>query len=199
MASRTSRHDLVGRYLIAPIEDFATERLMETRIRPEWPVHLALALTLAAAFAFTRGWHWPALAALVVSTPLDLIGRRLGLLRLRPLSTKLASKRLLWPAAGLALVALGWWESRHGGGWGALVSAVAAAAFAQAFRLERKHSQVPRQPWFFSRRNAIVAALPFAAFGAWTGYLVAALVYAAASFFVAQFLAHRDTAELTTH
>lgn len=197
--SRTVPRDLAGRYVLRPVEDFATGRLMETNLRPEWLVHLALVLTLAAAFAFTRGWHWPALAALVVSTPLDLIARRLGLLRLKPLSSKLASKRLLWPAAGLALVALGWWEARHGAGWGAMVSAVAAAAFAQAYRLEKKHVQAPHQPWLFSRRNAILAALPFAAFGAWTGYLAAMLVYAAASFFLVQFLAHRVGPELTTH
>ena len=197
--SRTVPRDLAGRYVLRPVEDFATGRLMETNLRPEWLVHLALVLTLAAAFAFTRGWHWPALAALVVSTPLDLIARRLGLLRLKPLSPKLASKRLLWPAAGLALVALGWWEARHGAGWGAMVSAVAAAAFAQAYRLEKKHVQAPHQPWLFSRRNAILAALPLAAFGAWTGYLAAMLLYAAASFFLVQFLAHRVGPELTTH
>lgn len=199
MNSRTVPKDLAGRYVLRPIEDFATGQLMETSLRAEWLVHLALFLTLAAAFAFTRGWQWPALAALVASTPLDLVGRRLGLLRLRPLSARLVSKRLLWPAAGLALVALGWWEARHGAGWGAIVAAGAAAAFAQAYRLEKKHVQAPHQPWLFSRRNAILAALPFAALSAWPAYLAAMLVYAGASFFLVQFLAHRAEPELTTH
>lgn len=197
--SRTVPKDLAGRYVLRPIEDFATTRLMETSLRGELLVHFALLLTLAAAFAFTRGWHWPALAALVASTPLDIIGRRLGLLRLRPLAAGLWSKRLLWPAAGLALVALGWWEARHGGGWGAMVAAIAAAAFAQAYRLEKKHVQAPHQPWLFSRRNAILAAVPFAVFGGWAGFLPALLAYAAGSFFLVQFLAHRGAPELTTH
>lgn len=197
--SRSPRTDLASRFVLPPVEDFATERLLETNVRPEWLLHLALALTLAAAFAFTRGWHWAALAMLVLSTPLDLVARRLGLLRLRPLAPRVRSKRLLWPAAGLALVALGWWESRHGSGWGALLAALAAAAFAQAYRFERAQIQVPLQPWLLSRRNAIFAALPFAAAGAWTEFLVAALVYAATSFFFVQYLAHRIESELTTH
>ena len=197
--SRSGRRDLASRYLLPPVEDFATERLMETQVRPEWLVHVALLLTLGAAFAFSRGWHWPALVALILSTPLDLIARRLGTLRLRPLSAKLVSKRMLWPAAGLALIALGWWQTRHGGSWGSVASAASAAAFAQAFRLEKKHVQAVLQPWLFSRRNAILAALPFAAFGAWTAYLVAVLAYAALCFFVVQFIAHRSPSELTTH
>lgn len=196
--SRSPRTDLASRFLLPPVEDFTTERLLETNVRPEWLLHLALALTLAAAFAFTRGWHWAALAMLVLSSPLDLVARRLGLLRLRPLAPRAMSKRLLWPAAGIALVALGWWESRHGSGWGALLAALAAAGFAQAYRFERSQIHVPLQPWLLSRRNAIFAALPFAAAGAWTGFLVGALAYAATSFFFVQYLAHRIESELTT-
>ena len=79
----------------------------------------ALFLTLVAAFAFTRGWLGAAVAILVVSTPLDLVARRLAILRLRPLPPKSLSARLLWPAAGLAMLALGWYLARHGNGWGA--------------------------------------------------------------------------------
>ena len=198
-ASRSGRMDFASRYVLPIVEDVATERLLETRLRPDWLVHLALVLTLAAAFAFTRGWHWAGLAMLIVSTPMDLIARRLAALRLQSLRRDVLPKRLLWPAAGLALVALGWWESRHGAGWGALLAAAAAAAFAQAYRFERAHAPVPLQPWLFSRRNAILAALPFAMAWAWTHYLVAALAYAAMSLFFAQYLAHRIGAELTTH
>ena len=115
--SRGPRTDLASRYVLPLIEDFATEKLMETRVRPDWLLHAALLLTLAAAFAFTRGWLWPAVGMLLLSTPLDLIARRLGMLRLRPLPADAVSQRLLWPASGLALLALGWWETRHGSGW----------------------------------------------------------------------------------
>ena len=84
---------------------------METGVRPAWLVQAALAMTVAAAFCFTRGWHWGAVALLILSTPLDLVAQRLATLRLQPLSPSMLSRRLLWPAAGLALLALGWFEA----------------------------------------------------------------------------------------
>ena len=197
--SRTPRTDLASRYVLPPVEDFATEKLMETPVRPEWLVLGALILTLGAAFAFTRGWFWPAVAMLVVSTPLDLIARRLGLLRLKPLPSNSLAERLLWPAAGLALLALGWREAWHGSGWGALVCAAAALAFAQAYQFERSHAEVAMPLWLLSRRNAILALVLFGLAGAWTGYLLAMLGYAGISFFFVQFLVHRLRPELTPH
>lgn len=191
LASRGARSDWVSRYVLPVIEEIATERLMETRVRPEWLLRAALALTIGAALAMTRGWLWQALAALVLTTPLDLVARRIALLRLRPLNPGLPSRSLLWPAAGAALVALGWYVSRHGGGWGALVAALAAAAFGEAMRIERRDSAPPGGHWFFSRRAAIVLAIPFAVGGWWNAYLVAMALYAAVSFFLAQHVHHR--------
>jgi hypothetical protein len=198
-ASRTERTDIASRFVLPLVEDFATERLMETKIRPGWLLHVALLLTTAGAFAFTRGWLWGGLVLLVVSTPIDLVARRLGVLRLRPLAENALSSRLLWPAAGLALLALGWWQSRHGSGWGALLAVVTAAAFAQAYQLERVSEDLPLPAWLFSRHNVILAGLPFAIAGAWTGYLVAILAYAAISFFFVQYVVHHMRSELTTH
>lgn len=189
-ASRNARTDFASRYVLPILEDFATERLMETRVRPEWLVNLALLLTLAAAFAFTRGWLWPGVALLLLSTPLDLVARRLATLRLKPLGQRMLARRLLWPAAGIALLALGWWEAGISG-WGAFLAALVAAAFAQAARTERRDDEVPGQIWLFSRRNAIIAALPFAIAGAWTILLLALAFYAAASFFFLQHVNHR--------
>jgi hypothetical protein len=194
--SRANRTDWASRYLLAPIEDFATERLMETTLRPAWLVWAALALTLFAAVAFTRGWHAAATALLLLSTPLDLIAARLATIRLRPLPVKMWARLALWPAAGLAMLGLGLWETRHGRGWGALVAAGAALAFAEAARLERPGLPGDADIWLFSRRNAIFAALPFALLGAWSTYLVAMLAYASASFFVIQHARH-SVAELT--
>ena len=189
-ASRNARTDFASRYILPIVEDVATERLMETRVRPEWLLNLTLLLTLAAAFAFSRGWLWPALSLLLISTPLDLVARRLATLRLRPLGQRMLVRRLLWPAAGLALLALGWWEARHAG-WGTIFAAATAAAFAQAARVERSQLEIPGQMWLFTRRNAIIAALPFAIAGAWTLLLVALSAYAAASFFFVQHVNHR--------
>ena len=191
VASRGARSDLISRFVLPLVEEVATERLMETRLRPEWLVRAALVLTLGAALAFTRGWLWQGLLALLLATPLDLVARRIALLRLRPLSPSAPARRLLWPAAGLALLGLGWFEARHGGGWGAMVAALAAAAFAEAMRIEQRSTEPPGKLYLFSRRTAIWAAIPFALGGWWNLYLGLLAVYAATSFFLAQHVHHR--------
>ncbi len=191
VGSRGARKDWASRYALPLVEEFATERLMDTNIRPAWLVAAALGLTVAAAFGFTRGWLWPSVALLVLSTPFDLVAERLAALRMRPLSPALWTRRLLWPVAGLAMVALAWWNTNHGGGWGAMISALTAAAFAQAAQTEQSGLDLPPGPWLFSRRNAILTSIPFAVGGWWNGLLVTLLVYAALSFFVAQHFRHR--------
>ncbi|MEO8547925.1 MAG: hypothetical protein ABI422_06105 [Sphingomicrobium sp.] len=191
VSSRGVRSDWASRYVLPLVEEFSTERLLDTGVRPQWLIWAALALTIAAAFAFTRGWLWPALGLLVLSTPLDLVARRLATLRLRPLPPRSPFLRLLWPAAGLALVALGWRLTLHGSGWGALVTALVAAAFAEAARIESGHDEVPGEVWLFSRRNAILAAVPLALASAWALCLSALALYAAASFFIVQHWHHR--------
>jgi hypothetical protein len=190
VSSRTAREDAVSRYVLPIVEEIATERLMETGVRPAWLVQAALAMTVAAAFCFTRGWHWGALALLLLSTPLDLVAERLAMLRLRPLSPSMPARRLLWPAAGLALLALGWFEARHGSGWGAMMAVLGAGSFAEAARVERAGRNVPGAEWHFARRIAIWLALPFAIGGWWSLYLGLLAVYAATSFFIIQHLRH---------
>ena len=191
VASRGARSDVVSRFILPLVEEVATERLMETRIRPEWLVRAAVALSLGAALAFTRGWQWQGLVALLLATPLDLVARRIALLRLRPLSPSLPAKRMLWPAAGIALLGLGWYEALHGGGWGAMVAALAAALFAEAMRIERRSTEPPGKLFLFSRRTAIWAAIPFALGGWWNLYLALLAAYAATSFFLVQHVHHR--------
>ena len=190
IGSRGARTDWVSRYLLPPVEEFATEQLMETAVRPGWLIWAAVALTLGGAFSFTRGWLGAGLVLLLLSTPLDIVASRLATLRLRPLATRLMSRLALWPAAGVALLALGWWETRHGTGWGALVSAGVTIAFAEAARIEKAGVSTDGELWLFSRRSAIFVAIPFALAGAWTSYLIALLVYAAVSFFIVQRVRH---------
>ena len=190
VGSRGVRTDWVSRYLLPPIEEFATEHLMETALRPSWLVWASLGLTIAGAICFSRGWLGAGLGLLVLSTPLDLVASRLASLRLKPLPVRMMSRLALWPAAGLALLALGWWEMRHIGGWGALVTAAAAAAFAEAARIE-KTAILTGDLWLVSRRSAIFAAIPFALAGAWNSYLIALLIYSALSFFIVQHVRHQ--------
>ena len=189
VASRGVRPDWVSRFLLPPVEEFATEHLMETSVRPPWLIWGALALTLTGAFCFTRGWLGAGLLLLLASMPLDIIANRLATLRLKPFPARLLSRVALWPAAGIALLTLGWWETKHTG-WGALVTAIAAIAFSEAARIERTAIQ-ENEPWLISRRSAIVLAVPFAVAGAWTSYLVVLLVYAVISFFIIQHVRHQ--------
>ncbi|HVU29725.1 MAG TPA: hypothetical protein VHE36_04925, partial [Sphingomicrobium sp.] len=190
--SRGLRPDWVSRFLLPPLEELATEQLMETRVRPIWLMWSALALTLGAAFCFGRGWLGAGLVMLLGSMPLDLIASRLAALRLRPFPVRMPSRLALWPASGLALLVLGWWEMRHNSGWGALITAIAAGAFAEATRIER--TAIPDgELWLISRRSAIMLAVPFALLGAWTSYLVGLLAYAAISFFIVQHVRHQSS------
>jgi len=186
-----ARDDWASRYVLPPIEQFATRQLMHSALRPEWLVSLALILMVAASFCFSRGWLWPAVGLMVASTPLDLIGARLATLRLRPIKSRSIARRMLWPAAALSLLALGWWLSRHGAGWGAFFAAATAVAFAEGARIEQGTAEIPGRQWLFSRRNAIIGGIPFAIFGFWTFYLVAVATYAAVSFFYTQHFFHR--------
>jgi hypothetical protein len=190
-ASRGVRRDWASRYILPPVEEVLTAQLMESRVHPEWLVWMALALTTGAIFAFGHGWLWTGLGLLIVSTPLDLVAERLATLRLRPLPARMLTRRLLWPAAGLALAALGWWLWRSASGWGAFAVAITACAFAEADRLERNAGDNPGQLWLFSRRNATFAAIPFAIGGAWTAALIGLALYAAGSFFFTQHVRHR--------
>ena len=97
IGSRMAREDAVSRFLLPVVEELATEKLMETGVRPVWLVQLAVGMTVAAAFCFTRGWHLGALALLLLSTPLDLVAQRLATLRLRPLGPSVLARRLIWP------------------------------------------------------------------------------------------------------
>ena len=192
-ASRGARTDFASRYLLSPVEDFATEQLMETAVRPVWLVWAALALTCGGAFCFSRGWLGAGLVLLVLSTPLDLIAARLASLRLKPLPAKMLSRLALWPTAGIAVLAIGLWEMRHGPNWGALVAAGSACAFAEAMRIEKSAMPSGGDLWILSRRNCVALAIPFAIAGTWTAYLLGLLAYAAISFFIVQRVRHQIT------
>jgi hypothetical protein len=184
-----ARRDWASRFVLPPLEDLATHQLMRTSVRPIWLIWGALVLTVGGAIAFGRGWLGAGLGLLCLSTPLDLIAARLAAIRLKPLPKSSLARSLLWPAAGAAALMLGWWKMGHASGWGALLTAIAAAAFAEAARIEGS-AGMPGELWVISRRNAILLAIPFAIFGTWTAYLIGLFGYSAASFFYLQH-AHR--------
>lgn len=195
-ASRGIRTDWVTRFVLPPVEQFATEQLMETNVRPMWLLWTAVGLTVVAAFCALRGWLGAAMSVMIISTPLDMIAGRLATLRMRPLPSRSISRSLIAPAAAVPLLAVAWWEMNHGHGWGTVIAAAGAIAFAEAMRIEKTGLPADADPWLFSRRSAIFAAIPFALLGAWTPYLVGLLLYACVSFFIVQHVRH-GSAELT--
>lgn len=189
-ASESGRRDWPSRYLLPPLENLLAAKAMEAPLRPAWLLFAAVALVLGAALLFTRGEPLWALGLLLLASPLDRLAERLAMVRLQPLRKGSRLRRILLPAHGLALLALGWFETRHGSGWGALVSAAATIAFFEAARVERGSRELPADHWLLGPRPAIFAAIPFALFGWWSALTVALAVYAAASFFVVQHLRH---------
>lgn len=192
-ASRGVRTDWVSRFLLPPVEELATERLMETAVRPGWLLAAGIILTLVAAACFLFGYLGAGLGLLILSMPLDLIAGRLATLRLRPLAARQPARLALDPIAAVALLALAYWKLNHGGGWGTIVTALATVAFVRAAQIEKGGFPPDADPWLISRRSAIVAAIPFALAGTWTPYLVGLLVYAGASFFIIQNVRHASS------
>lgn len=189
-ASRGAREDWASRFALPLVEEAATERLMDSPVRPEWLLAGAAVALVAATFGFSRGWLWQSYVLLLLALPLDLVAERLAQLRLRPLGPGSWLRRSLWPLGGAALLMLGWRLGNHGAGWGAFLAAASTIAFAQAARIEQRGVALPARLWLFSRRNAILGALPFVIGGWWTALVIALLVYAAASLFAAQHLRH---------
>ena len=103
---------------------------------------------------------------------------------------RMLSRLALWPAAGLALLALGWWEMRHGTGWGALVAAAAAAPSPKRRGSRERRCRPAAICGFSPAATRSSLAIPFALGGVWTAYLLAMLAYAAMSFFIVQQVRH---------
>jgi hypothetical protein len=188
-SSRQRRRDWPSRYLLPPLEDYLTRQLMGAPVSPQALLWAALAMVLGAALLFTRGEPLWSMGLLLAASPLDRLAERLATVRLRPFSRQSLALRLLAPAHALALLGLAWFETRYGGGWGALVAAAAAISFAEATRVERRGRELGPDLWLLSPRSAVFTALPFAVFGAWSLLTVVLAVYAAVSFFIVQQLA----------
>ena len=144
---------------------------METRVGPLWLIWAALVLTLGGAFCFTRGWLGAGLALLVAVDAAGSCGAGgSAMLRLRPLADAADQPRGSLARSGLALIALGWWETRHGSGWGAMLAAIVACAFAEAARIEKRASQRMPIPGSCSRDEMrSLRAVPFAPCGCLDG------------------------------
>lgn len=185
--SRGTPADAAARWVTPAIEDAALRWLAPRSLPPLMLMAGAALTSLIAALLISRGWRGAGFALMLAALPLPRIAERLGALRLRPLEVGGLWRSLGWPLTGLAWLALGWVETRHGtGGWGPLAAALAGLAFAEADRRERGRLRPGALPFAFSPGNALLSGIPFALGGWWTAWLVGLALYAGTSFFIAQ-------------
>ncbi|WP_265529957.1 glycosyltransferase family protein [Sphingomicrobium marinum] len=182
-ASKGERRDWVARYVTPWLEDFLTEKLSASGIRPVWIALAGLMLGALAIPAFLLGYGLVAVAALLLSMPLDLVARRIASLRLRALGPKDWRFALRWPLVGTAFLAFGWWLFASAG-WGAMMAALSLVVFAEVLRPLRKGARF--ETWLFARRPAILVLLPFGLFGQWLLGLLVLTAYAGGSLILAQ-------------
>ena len=184
------RDSWVSRYLLFPAEQAATRLLMPTIVSSEWLRILAVVLSGMAAILFAQGWLWTPALLLLMSTPLDDIADRLASLRMQSSIDGSWWGYLLPVTAGLALLMFAY---ALGGlyGWGCLPLAAGTLAFVGALRLEVGDHEVDGQIFLAERKGMIWLMLPFGVTGNWLAGLFGLTLYAAGSFFWAQYQVHR--------
>ncbi|MBA3677808.1 MAG: hypothetical protein H0W74_10475 [Sphingosinicella sp.] len=183
--------DWVSRYLLAPIEHLATRHLMPTAVNPTQLWLGVLLLIGGAGFALSRGWLWAGLALFLLATPLGGIGERLARLRMRGARPDGWLVRLTPFAAGAALVALSYTLFLLDG-WGHLVLGATVIAFTAALNGEGRRTEIPGGILLAEPKGMAWLMLPFAIAGQWTIGLGALALYAAGSFFWAQYQVHHS-------
>lgn len=173
------QRDWVSRFLLAPIETFATRRLMERNVAP-LPLRLgSLALAAGSAAAFVTSWLWPGLILFLLATPLDGIAERLA--RLQGQKPQRWIGRVLSLAALLPLGGLAY-ALAPATGWGTWALAAAIPAFLIALEGEGPQP-MPAGLALAEPKGMGWLMLPFAASGLWVAGLGALALYAAGSFF----------------
>lgn len=184
------RKDWVSRYLLAPVEQAATRRLMAAPVGPAQLWLAGLLLALGSAFAFSRGWLWTGLLVMLLATPLDGIAGRLARLRMHEAAPRSWLAGVMPFAAGASLAALGYWLA-FTSGWGSLILVAATIAFMAALAGEGREANVPGGVFLAEPKGMAWLMLPFAATGQWVAGLGALALYATASFFWVQRRVHR--------
>lgn len=183
------RSDWVSRYLLGPVERFATRALMPTSVTPA-AIGLGATLLLAlAGLAFARDWPGLGLAFLLLATPLDGIAERLSSLRLQGIRGPSWWSALL-PALSAGVLLVLAHSLANGRDWGFVALAGTIIAFALALRIEAEGREIPGRLWLAERKGMSWLMLPFAAAGLWGTGLTLLAFYAGASFFWAQRHAH---------
>lgn len=185
--------DWVSRYLLGPLEQWATRRLLPTPAQPAEIWLAGLILTALSALAFSRAFLWTGLFLYLLATPLDGIGERLTRLRMRSTTGNGWTRRLTPLAAAGSFLALGYALSRTEG-WGAWVLAAAGLSFSVALFREALWAPLSNRLFLAEHKGAGWLVLPFATAGFWIYGLGAAAVYAAASFFWIQADVHQVSA-----
>lgn len=183
------RRDWVSRFLLGPVEQAATRALMPTSITTTALSLAAALLTSLAVLAFGWGWLGLGMFLLLAATPIDGICERLAALRLQDGEGPSWWSYVLPMLSATALLTLAY-SLGATRGWGCVVLAAAAIAFAVAVRTEAGGREMTGRIWLAERKGMAWLLLPFAAAGFWVAGLGILAGYAAASFFWAQRQVH---------
>lgn len=167
-----------SRHLYPLLAAPAARLLATRRVEADWLRGGAVLLALAALGGFLGGAKGAALAALLVSGPLDAAGRRLAAVRLGPGRHDRALTVARGALGAAALVALGVALWREGWGWGCAVLGLAAVAGLQLCH-DLRRTGAPAPAWLADLDAAAIVVLPFALAGNWSWGLGAAAGYAA--------------------
>lgn len=196
-ATRGRARGWPARLIHAPIEEVAAPPLARAGTDPLAVRAGGLALVLVAALAMLLGWRGSGLALLLLSGPLDAVGRRLARLQLQAAAQPDLAARARWVALLLALLGFAA-NLAHSAGWGCWVLAAALAFAMAALEGERvllagRPALAPAGPHLLADADALILLLlPFALAGRWLTGLCALAIYAAGSFFWAQRALVRD-------
>lgn len=188
------RHSgLLDRYLFDPVARLVAPRAMAAMIDPAWLRGGAAGLLILSAMLLLAGWPQLALAAALLSGPVDTLGRHLAALSMRLRRDSGFWTRARLGAGGIALVALGW--NLQALGWGTVALAGATLGFMAAlYEHERWIGRPPSRPLWLAEPDALIwLLLPFALAGWWTAGLVAQALLAFASLLAVQRLTRRQS------
>lgn len=184
---------LADRYLLAPVARLAVPYAMHAMLDPRWFRLGSVAAIAIGAALILAGWPGIGLAALLVSGPVDALGRQLAALSGRGAREHRRWTRVREGAAVAALLALAWLVGWINVDWGPGAAALGTLGSLGAAASHRHWIGRPaRRPlWFAETDNLIWLMLPFGLAGWWGLGLAAQAALAFASLIKLQQLTAR--------
>lgn len=183
--ARRGRRGWARRRIEGPVSDRLVPLLLERGIARGPVGTVAAGLSLAGGAMALFGWHWPALASLLLSGPAMACANQLYTLHGDRSAARALQRHARLAGIGMALAGLAIGLTRQDGQWGWLVVAAATAALLGALdatnRLAQRLGVAPDLPWLATPGAMPWAIAPFALLGWWGAGAGALLLYALVS------------------